>query len=132
MDVNAVLYAGFMAAARQLFDTTVRQQEADNDDVHNDDDDDNNVVENWDPDDDLVVGGSVSGNNDQEITASIRGEENSVDFNDEEGKGVENKINNLCNQDDTYDDAKLLVWVGAAGNNNQEIAAELEAESTKT
>ena len=56
MDVNALMYSGCMAAAPQLFDTTVRQQEADNDDVHNDDD---NVVGDWNPDNDLVVGGGV-------------------------------------------------------------------------
>ena len=50
MNVNAKLYAGYMAAAGQLFDTTVRQQEAD-------DNDDDNVIGDWDPDDDLVVGG---------------------------------------------------------------------------
>jgi hypothetical protein len=50
MNVNAVLYSGCMAAAPQLFDTTVRQQEAD-------DDDDDNVVGDWNMDDDLVVGG---------------------------------------------------------------------------
>jgi len=72
MDVNAVLYSGCMAAAPQLFDTTVRQQEADNDD-------DDNVVGDWDPGN-LVVGGSVAKNNDQ---ANIRGEEDNVDFNNE-------------------------------------------------
>ena len=40
--VNAVLYAGCMAAVPQLFDRTVHQQEADDDDVHNDNDE--NVV----------------------------------------------------------------------------------------
>ena len=75
-----------MAAAPRLFDTTVRQQEAD-------DDDDDNVVGNWDPGYDLVVGGSVAENNDQ---AKIRGEEDSVDFNDEGEKGVDNEFNNLC------------------------------------
>ena len=54
MDIDVVLYAGCMAAARQIFDTTVCQQEADDDYVNNDDD---NVVGDWDPDDDLVVGG---------------------------------------------------------------------------
>ena len=65
MDVNAVLYSGCMAAAPQLFETTVRQQEAD--DVYDD-----NVIGDWDPDDDLVVGGGVAKNNDQEIAANIR------------------------------------------------------------
>jgi hypothetical protein len=183
MDVNAVLYSGCMAAAPQLFDTTVRQQEADNDD-------DDNVVGDWDPDDiwlwggvaenndqeiaanirgeedsvefydeggesvdnefifdttvrqqeaddgddynvvgdcdpgNLVVGGSVDENNDQ---ASIRGEEDNVDFNDEGEKGVDKEFNNLCNKDDTYDDTDLVVGVGVAGNNNQKRAAEQEA-----
>ena len=49
-------------------------------------------------------GGGVAENNDQKI-----GEEDSVDFNDEGGKGVDNKFNNLCNKDDTYDDANLVV-----------------------
>ena len=53
MDVNTVLYSGCMAAAPQLFDTTVCQQEADNDD-------DDNVVGEWDMDDYLVVGGVLS------------------------------------------------------------------------
>ena len=48
-----------------------------NDDVHNDDD---NEVVDCDPYTDLVVRGSVAGNNDQEITANIRGEENCWDF----------------------------------------------------
>ena len=60
----------------------------------------------------MVVGGSVAGNNDQEITASISGEEDSVDFFDEGVKGVDNKFNNLCNQDYTYNDANLVVGGG--------------------
>jgi len=72
-----------MAAAQQVFDEMVRQQGTDNDDVYNYDD---NEVVDWNPDDDLVVGGSVAGNNDQEIAANIRGEEDSEDFNYEGGK----------------------------------------------
>ena len=56
-------------------------------------------------------GGDVAGNKDQEIAASIRGEEDNVDFNDEGGNGLDNKFNNLCNKDDTYDDADLVVRV---------------------
>ena len=116
MDVNAVLYAGCMAAAQQLFDTMVRQQEADDDDVHNDDD---NEVGDWDPDDDLVVGVYVAGNNNQEITTNIRKEKYILDFNYEGEKGVDKEFNNLCNQDDAYDDVNLAVGEGVDGNNNQ-------------
>ena len=45
---------------------------------------------------------------------------------------MDSEFNNLCNQDDTYNDVNLAVWEGVAGNNNQKIAAELEAESTGT
>jgi hypothetical protein len=45
---------------------------------------------------------------------------------------MDNEFNNFCSQDDTYNDADLVVEGGVAGNNNQEIAAGLEAESTKT
>ena len=46
---------------------------------------------------------------------------------------MDSEFNNFCNQDDTYDDADLVVEGGVAGNNNQEIiAAGLKAESTKT
>ena len=45
---------------------------------------------------------------------------------------MNNKFNKFCNQDDTYNDADLVVERGVAGNNYQEIAAGLEAESTKT
>ena len=57
----------------------------------------------------LWGGGVVASNKDQEIAASIRGEEDNLDFNDEGEKGVDNKSNNLCNNDDTYDDANLVV-----------------------
>ena len=77
-------------------------------------------------------GGGVAKNNDQRIAANIRGEEESVDFNDEGGKGVDNEFNNLCDKDDTYDDADLVLGVGVAGKNNQKIAAEQEAKSTET
>ena len=93
MDVDALLYSVCMTAAQQIFDTTVRQEGADDDDVHNDDD---NVDGDWDPENDLVVGGGVAGNNDQEIAANIREEEDSVDFNYAVVKGVDNKFNNLC------------------------------------
>ena len=53
MGIDALLYAGCMAAAQRIFDTMVLQQEADNDDVNNDDD---NVVVDWDLYNDLVVG----------------------------------------------------------------------------
>ena len=43
MGIDALLYAGCMAAAQRIFDTMVRQQEADDDDVHNYDD--NEVVD---------------------------------------------------------------------------------------
>ena len=43
-------------------------------------------------------GGVVAGNNDQEIAASIRGEEDSVDFNDEGGKGVDERIQQFMQQ----------------------------------
>ncbi len=125
MDVNAVLYSGCMAAAPQLFDTTVHQQEADNND-------DDNVVGDWDPDNDLDLGGDVASNKDQEIAASIRGEEDNVDFNDEGENGLDNKFNNLCDKDDTYNDANLVARVGVADNNNQKIAAEQEAKSVET
>ena len=55
MDVNAVLNSGCMAAAPQLFETTVHQQESD-------DNDDDNVVGEWDLGDDLNVGGGVAKN----------------------------------------------------------------------
>ena len=51
-------------------------------------------------DNDLAVGGSVAGNNDQEITANIRGEEDRVDFNDEGGKGKNKEFDSLFNHDD--------------------------------
>ena len=54
IDVNAVLYAGCMAAAQQILGTTMCQQAAGDDDVHNDDDD---VFGDWDQDSALVVGG---------------------------------------------------------------------------
>ncbi len=64
-------------------------------------------------------GGSFSKNNNQEIAANIEKEKYIVDFNDEEG-------------DDTYNDINLAVGEGVAGYNNQEMAAQLEAESTET
>ena len=45
---------------------------------------------------------------------------------------MSNKFNNFCTHDDTYDVVNLAVGEGVAGDNNQEIAEELEAESTKT
>ena len=45
---------------------------------------------------------------------------------------MDNECNSLCNQDDTYDDTDLVERGCVASNNNQDIAAELEAESTKT
>ncbi len=42
---------------------------------------------------------------------------------------MDNKLNNLCNQDDTYDDVGLDVGGDVAGNNDQEMAAQLEAET---
>ncbi len=114
-----------MAAAPQLFKTTMRQQEANNND-------DDNVVGDWDPDNDLVLGGDVASNKDQEIAASIIGEEDNVDFNDEGENGLDNKFNNLCNKDDTYDDADLVARVGVADDNNQKIAAEQEAKLIET
>ena len=45
---------------------------------------------------------------------------------------MDNEFNNLCHQDDTYNDANLVERGGVTGNNNQEIAAELDAESNKT
>jgi hypothetical protein len=113
--IDALLYAG-------LFDTTERKQEAD-------DDDDDNVVGDWEPGNYLVVEGGVAENNDQEIAANIKGKEDSEDFNYEGEKGVDNKLNNLCNQDDTYDDVSLDVGGDVAGNNDQEMAAQLEAET---
>jgi hypothetical protein len=104
IDVNAVLYSGCMAAAPQLFDTTVRQQEADNYD-------DDNAVGDWDPDNSLVVGVCVAENNDQEIAANIRKETNIVDNNDEGEKGINKKFNNFCFQEDTYDDVCVCVCV---------------------
>jgi hypothetical protein len=81
----------------------------------------------------LCWGGDVARNNYQEIAANIRKEEDNVDFNDEEEKGVDNQFNNLCNQNDTYDDANLVVGGGVvAGNKKQNLAAEPEAESTVT
>ena len=70
-------------------------------------------------------GGSVAENNDQ---AKIRGEEGNVSFNYEGEKGVDKEFNNLCNTDDTYDDADLVVRVVVSDNNNQKIAAEQEAK----
>ncbi len=52
MVVDAVLYSGCMAAAPQLFDTTVREQEAETDNY-----DDNNVVRDWDLDKKMDVAG---------------------------------------------------------------------------
>ena len=48
MGIDALLYAGCMATAQQVFDTMVRQlkTDTDNDDVHNDDD---NEVGDRDP-----------------------------------------------------------------------------------
>ena len=57
--------------------------------------------------------------NDQEIAANIEKEKYIVDFNDEEGG-------------DTYHDINLAEEEGVAGFNNQEVAAQLEAESTET
>ena len=71
-------------------------------------------------------GGGVAGNNDQKIAANIRGEEDRVDLNDEGRKGVDNKFNNLCNKDDNYDDANLVVGEGVAENIDQEIAANIK------
>ena len=48
------------------------------------------------------------------------------------GDGVNNKFKNFCNQDDNFNDDDLAVGESVAGNNDQEIAAGLEAESTKT
>ena len=45
---------------------------------------------------------------------------------------MDNEFNELCNQDDSYNYADLVVEGGVAGINNQEIASGLEAESTKT
>ena len=66
------------------------------------------------------------------MAANIRKEKYIVDFNDEGEKKMNNEFNNFCNQDDTYDDVNLTVGEGVSGNNNQKIAAELEAESTET
>ena len=45
---------------------------------------------------------------------------------------MHNKFNNICKQDYTNDDADLVVEGGVAGNINQEIAANIVAESTET
>ncbi len=54
----------------------------------------------------MDVGESVAKINNQ---ANIRGEEDNVDFDDEKEKKVDNEFNNLCAQNDTYDDANMVV-----------------------
>ena len=54
-----------------------------------------------------------------------------VEINDEGEKGINNEFNNFCCRDDTYDDVNLAVGEGVSGDNNQEIAANIVAESTE-
>ncbi len=104
MNFNAVLYSGCMAAAPQLFETTMRQQEANNND-------DDNVVGDLDLDNDLVLRGDIAGNKDQDIATSIRGEEDNVGIHDEGKKGIDNEFNNLCNKDDGGEGGVLLTTI---------------------
>ena len=44
---------------------------------------------------------------------------------------MNDEFNNFCTQDETYNDVNLAVGESVAGDNNQKIAAELEAKSTQ-
>jgi len=103
MGINALLYAGCMTAAQQIFDTMVRQQEADNDDVHNDDD---NEVVDWDPDVAIVT------------DFILRHDKDSVNNNDAGGNREDKELDSLFNHGDDDTNIDGEGGSGAASNND--------------